>query len=141
MRWLVLACAAFGLTGCAELSDDARLLVGVKAAASRGIPPDQVEAVVGRQAVVNTFKTEHGDRALERLSFAMWGPRPDVPDRLFPSPAAAARYAKEWTHRLYTAQEVVCWVRPVEGRPRKLVGIAWHDDGEAEVFFGVVSPP
>jgi hypothetical protein len=101
---------------------DALLVAAVRAAAAKGLRPDKVEAVVGQRATLNTFRKQDVD------SFQSADIAPD-PNR---KPALPERKTLRWA---------AYWVRPVESRNPKVVGIAWPKKGAPRLFFGEVLPP
>lgn len=105
-------------------SGDARLVAAVKRAAAAQLAPDAVEARVGRPATIRHWLDRDG-RPLVRVDLA---PDPAEGQRMLP---------------LADARDVVYWVRSVEDEHHnpRVVGILWHPDGKAELFFAVVLPP
>jgi len=101
---------------------DANLLAAVKAAAEKGIGPDKVEAAVGTKATLNTL------RKVDRDAFSLADIAAD-PDR---KPALPPRDSLRW---------VVYWVRPIDSRTPKIVGIVWPREGKPQPFYGEVLPP
>ena len=100
---------------------DAKLIAAVRAAVEKGIEPDKAEEVAGKRATLNTLRKE--DRMLfEIVSIA------EDQDR-------KPTFPKGDTPRC-----VAYWVRPVEGRNPKVVGVYWPKEGKARIFFGEVLP-
>jgi hypothetical protein len=106
----------------AGLTKDEKLVSAIQSALKHGIGPAKVEAAVGKRATLNTVRKgdrdpfEHADIAPDRDS------GPALPDR------------KTIRHAAY-------WVRPIEGRNPKLVGIVWPKTGKPQIFFGELLPP
>ena len=121
--WLLLAASGDG-RGPADITKDAdaRLVARVKAAAAKGIMPDKIEAAVRTRATLNTFREE--DRGPFRRADIAPDPDggPGLPD------AKTIRWA-------------AYWVRPVEARNPRIVGIVWPKEGRPRVFFGKALPP
>jgi hypothetical protein len=102
---------------------DEKLVSAIKAAIEKGLAPDKVEDSVGSKATLNTFRKE------DRGPFSRADIVPD-PDR---KPALPDRDSLQW---------VAYWIRPVEGRNPKLVGIFWpKKEGKPQIFFGEILPP
>jgi hypothetical protein len=108
--------------GADAKASDRKLIAAVKAAAVNGLQPAKVETAVGVKATLNTL------RKPDRDSFSRADIVPD-PDN---KPRLPARDSLRW---------VVYWVRPIEGRNPKLVGIFWPKEGKPQVFFGEILPP
>lgn len=115
-----------GLASSQESGDkkaaDKKLVAAVKAAADKVIDADKVEAVVGVKATLNTFRKEDRGRFSRVDIVADPDSKPALPDR------DGLRWA-------------AYWIRPVEGRNPKLVGIYWPKEGKPQVFFGEILPP
>ena len=102
---------------------DEKLVAAIKSAIEKDLSPDKVEDAVGAKATLNTIRKE------DRGSFSRADIIPD-PDR---KPALPDRDSLQW---------VAYWVRPVEGRNPKLVGIFWpKKDAKPQIFFGEILPP
>jgi hypothetical protein len=101
---------------------DEKLVAAVKAAAGKGIGPKNVEVAVGTKATLNTFHKE------DRGPFSRADIVPD-PDQ---KPVLPERASLRW---------VAYWVRPLEARNPKIVGIFWPKKGKPQMFFGEVLPP
>ena len=119
---LLFAAAASGLAGVDAEGADAKLLAAVKAAADKGIGPDKIEAAVGTKATLNTR------RAADRDAFS----GADIAEDPGRKPALPARDSLRW---------VVYWVRPVDSRNPKVVGVCWPKEGKPQLFYGEVLPP
>jgi hypothetical protein len=124
-RW-ILCGFLLAVSGQAQEKDDTKLkdeklIASLKAALKQEIEADKVEAAVGR-AALNTVRRQDRDT----FSRADIAPDPDsgpaLPDR-------------------ETIRYVAYWVRPVESRNPKIVGIVWPNKGKPHVFFGEVLPP
>ena len=121
--WLLLAASGDGQRS-ADITKgrDAKLVAAVKAAADKGLAPDKVEAVVGTRATLNTIREE------DRGPFS----RADIARDPDGGPGLPTRKTTRWA---------AYWVRPVEARNPKIVGIVWPKEGKPRVFFGEVLPP
>ena len=99
---------------------DRTLIAAVRAAAAAALPPDAVEARVGRTAMVSTARPT-------------W---PDIPHKhdMDGEPGEAERF------HVATAVHFVFWRRPVPLRGAHVVGIQWTAAGSPTVFFGVYDP-
>jgi hypothetical protein len=104
-----------------ELSD-AELIDAVRRAVHDGVGPADVEAFVGQKAWINTTR-EPDATAMKMVDI---GPDEESGTDL---------------PRLRDARDVVYWGRPLESHDPRLAGIAWNNDGTAEIFFGVLYPP
>lgn len=102
---------------------DQQLVKAVKAAAQARVPPDRVEARVGKSAAVNTSRGEI-DRA--RLRGAT----------IYPDDAAQAQPV-----RFDGARDVVYWGRDVAAHNAPIVGLIYKADGSVEDFTAYVLPP
>jgi hypothetical protein len=101
---------------------DRKLVAAVRVAAARDLAPNEAERAVGMKAVLNT------SRERDRWVFT----RADIvadPDH---EEALPARDSIRWA---------AYWVRNVESRNPKLVGIYWPKEGRPKVFFGELLPP
>jgi DNA-binding CsgD family transcriptional regulator len=102
---------------------DMMLVSKTQSAVELGLSPRMVETHVRWSATVNTARKR--DRLV--LRFARISPDPARPKQAF-SPQGL--------------KDAVYWVRPFRsGRAVRVVGIIWTDEGEAEVFFGLIYPP
>jgi hypothetical protein len=118
----VLLCAASLVGQKNAAKEDARLLAAVEAAGKNGLAPGKVEAAVGRRATLNTFR-EEDDGPFHRADIA--------PDRKR-NPSLPGRKGIRWA---------AYWVRPVEARNPRIVGIVWPKKGKPRIFYGEVLPP
>src|SRR5262245_23627427 len=90
--------------------DDAALIRAVESAAQQDIPIKDIEAFVGQQASVNTFRHE---------------PFPPLATRIGGDPPESTP-APDWSEW----QDVIFWIRPTEMRKyHKIIGIAWSTQG------------
>jgi hypothetical protein len=100
---------------------DRALIAAVRAAAAAGAPPEEVEALVGRKAALNSA----GEGTLMRV-YKHWPERdPEWPSEVL---------------HLDDDLQVVIWFRPVETHYRRLVGIQWPRSGPPTVWFGILIP-
>lgn len=113
---------SFAPAPSARNDSDKKLIDGVKAAATKGAAPTDVDAVVGTKSTLNTA------RARDRATFS----RVDLVEDPDNKPALSARDSLRW---------VAGWVRPVESKNPKVVGICWPKEGNLRVFYGEVLPP
>jgi hypothetical protein len=109
------------IDGKQAMTDDA-LIRGVRSAVDARIAPNKIEAHVGHKSMVNTT-TGFPLEGLRRVN-------------LIPDPEHAAE-----TLNLDSAVAVVYFGRPVDSSDPKVVGVQYHRDGSAAVFFGIVLPP
>jgi len=97
-----------------ENERDANLVHAVERAVAKKIEPLEVETFVGSKVAVNTMK---GNLALEFIDIVPENPEDDPPP-------------------VHSASNVVFWLRPIEGKARRVVGITWDDEGEPTIFSG-----
>jgi hypothetical protein len=103
------------------MTDDA-VIGRVRSAVDTRVAPGDLEAFVGQKAMVNTI-TGFPLEGLRRVNL--------IPDPEHP----------EHTLKLDSAEAVVYFGRPVESDDPKVVGVQYHRDGSAALFFGIVLPP
>jgi hypothetical protein len=116
-----LALAAWAGRGVA--TSDEQLLHALREAARARATPAQVEARVGRRAIINTSRGEDERHILEHATIY-----PDDAARTSPLTFAGAR-------------DVVYWGRDVPAHNAPIVGLVWKRDGAVEVFTAFVLPP
>jgi hypothetical protein len=109
------------MTDGKQMTDEA-VIQRVRSAVDARVAPREIEAYVGRKAMVNTT-TGFPLEGLRRVNL--------IPDPEHP----------EHTLKLDSAESVVYFGRPVESDDPKVVGIQYHRDGSAALFFGIVLPP
>ena len=119
---LLLASALPASAGMDAESADSKLLAAVKAAAEKGIEPGKIEAAVGTKATLNTL------REVDRDAFS----RADIAEDPGRKPALPARDSLRC---------VVYWVRPIDSKNPKIVGVCWPKEGRPRLFYGEVLPP
>jgi hypothetical protein len=104
-----------------DADKDTKLVEAVKAAAAKGVAPTDVGAIVGTKSTLNTARDK--DRATFSRVDLVEDPdnKPPLPDR-------------------ETLRWVAYWVRPVEARNPKIVGIYWPKEGKPRMFYGEVLP-
>jgi hypothetical protein len=100
---------------------DRRLIAAVRAAAAAGARPEEVEALVGCAAAVNSAR----DGTLWWFEKHWPSDDPEAPTEVL---------------RLDDALQVVVWVRPVKAHDPRLVGIQWPRSGPPTVFFAIRYP-
>ncbi|HEV8323435.1 MAG TPA: hypothetical protein VG389_17595 [Myxococcota bacterium] len=102
---------------------DRTLIAAVRAAAAAGARAEEVEALVGSKAVLNSAR----EGTLMRV-YKHWPAHdPEAPSEVLD---------------LDGALQVVLWKRPVKARIPRLVGIQWpRSGGSPTVFFGIVYDP
>jgi hypothetical protein len=104
--------------------EDEWLIATVIAGVNRGATAEQLEQLVGLAPAVSTLRPgERGRLRWTRLELD--GERPNE---------CSLEQVKE-------ADQVVFWVRPINSRNPKCVGVAWREGGRAHVFFGVICTP
>jgi hypothetical protein len=122
---LTIACLIAVCGSAQEAKDskakDTELLDAIKAAADKETQPEKVEAVVGRKATVNTIRKADRD-VLSIANIA------EDPER---KPVLPRGEAPKW---------VAYWVRRIDTRNPKIVGIFWPEKGKPQVFYGEVLP-
>ncbi len=110
-----------GDPGSAEERDQ-KLIKAIKAAVEQEVEPGKVEASVGVKATINTSRKADADTfgrtdiAADRDSGPAMGNRDDI-------------------------SHVAYWVRPIDSRNPKLVGIVWPKKGKPRIFFAELLPP
>jgi hypothetical protein len=118
---LLAACGSRHRDSMGVNAADRSLIAAVRAAAAAGARPEEVEALVGRAAVVNSAR----DGTLMWF-YKHWPPHdPEAPSEVL---------------NLDEALQVVVWKRPVKARNPRLVGIQWPRAGPPTVFFGILFP-
>jgi hypothetical protein len=124
MAALLLAACCPRPRGFEGINDDDRIFIAlVRRVAAAHPRPEDVEAMVGYPALVNTTRTH----SVEKL-----GTKGGIsPDELAPS---------ECVH-LEDDLHVVMWERPVHTRDPYVVGIQWPRSGPPTVFFGMLPTP
>ena|SRR6266540_1039632 len=101
-----------------NLSDkDEQLVTKIREAISQQTKIEDVETFVGVKATVNTSRTRGRDGLPDFL---------DDPQEVDQIP------------NLREAKDFVYWVRPIESKPTRIVGILWNDKNEMKLFFGIV---
>jgi hypothetical protein len=109
--------------------DDAELIALVKRAEERRVPPQAVEQFVGRKATINTDRDGLDVvRFIKHFGGDVEGRRPT---------AGEGPPLPNWDG----AKHVVYWVRPLEVRNPRCVGLIWSRDGVPRVCFFVIYPP
>jgi hypothetical protein len=103
-------------------NDDDELITRVQEAVRAGVAPDALAERVGRKPAIDTT----AGQPIEMLRRVNLIPDPDHPTEAF---------------SLESAREVVYWVRPIEAKNPRIVGVQLDTDGKAHKFFGVVLPP
>lgn len=103
-------------------TDDDELITRVRAAVAAGDAPDTLAARIGRKPAIDTTAGQP-IAMLRRVDL--------VPDPDHPSEALA----------LASARAVVYWVRPIQAKDPRVVGVQVGADGKPSMFFGVVLPP
>lgn len=106
-----------------EVSADEELISAIRGAVEAGTSPETIERDVGVPATINT--TQGDDRG--GIMIADFAPDPERASDLPPI------HDPSW--------EVVYWVRSIESYNPKIVGVAWDEGGNAQVFFGEVLEP
>ncbi len=119
---LVIALALSGCGSDLTMKDDQalrdeELISAIRGAVKAGRSPETIERDVEVPATINT--TRGDDRGA--LMGADIAPDPERADDLPPI------HDPSW--------EVVYWVRSIESYNPKIVGVAWDEDGNADVFF------
>jgi hypothetical protein len=112
---------AAGGPGSAE-EQDQKLVKAIKAAVKQEVEPGKVEASVGAKATLNTIR------------------KGDV-DTLAGTDIAADRDSRPALGERDAINHVAYWVRPVESRNPRLVGIVWPKKGKPRIFYGELLPP
>jgi hypothetical protein len=102
---------------CSE--EDSRLVAAIMKAAEERMPIEGIEKTVGVRATINT------QRQHERELLAMTDISGDPPESVE-------------APRVHSASNVVFWVRPVESRLPRIIGVVWYGEDQGEVFTGVV---
>jgi cobalt/nickel transport protein len=104
-----------------ETKDD-KLVAAIKAAIANEVEPGKIEAAVGTKATLNTIRKD------DATAFAL----ADIAADAASGPALPDRK---------TIRYVAYWVRPVEGRNPRIVGIVWPNTGKLQLFYGELLPP
>jgi hypothetical protein len=100
--------------------DEEPLVLKVREAIEKKVAIENIEKFVGEDATVNTM------RPVDRDVLALADIEIDRKNSQIAS--------------LKDAKHVVYWIRSIESRNPKLVGVAWTAQDEMKVFFGVVLP-
>jgi hypothetical protein len=114
--------AAGGTGDPSTETKDEKLVRAIKKAIENEVEPGKVDANVGSKATLNTLRKEDAG-LFEIVDIAADpGSGPALPDRK-------------------TIKYVAYWVRPVDGKNPKIVGIVWPKQGKSQIFYGQVLPP
>jgi hypothetical protein len=101
--------------------DDEKLVQMVKEGAKKKVAIMDIEVFVRRNATINTARSR--DKNLFRkVDIEIDRPNSEISS-------------------FSDAQYVVYWVRPVESKVPKVVGLVWTAQNDIKLFFGVVQPP
>jgi hypothetical protein len=103
--------------------EDVKLVLGVLLAAAKGLPPDQIEAVVGRKA-------DFDQPGWPVATFHMPSPPGEETLTLDTRPGQATEAD------LALSTRVLYWRRPGESFLPEIIGLAWAKDGRPKPFFG-----
>jgi len=103
-------------------NDDDELITRIQEAVTAGVAPDALSARVGRKPAIDTT----AGQPIELLRRVNLIPDPDHPTEAL---------------SLERARAVVYWIRPIEAKNPRVVGVQFDTDGKAHTFFGVVLPP
>src|SRR5262249_24095604 len=105
------------------LEKDSQLTQAVKRAVEKRIDSSLVEEFVGLRATLHTGRT--GDRDTLLLAKGL----------------DADREKQEELPDFDSAIAVVYWIRPIESKTTKIIGIVWNKNNSMEVFWGVIYHP
>lgn len=106
----------------ASRTDDDELITRVRAAVAAGDAPETLAARIGRKPAIDTTAGQP-IALLRRVDLV---PDPDHPGEVF---------------TLEGARAVVYWIRPIQTKDPRVVGVQVGADGKPHAFFGVVLPP
>lgn len=100
------------------------LVRAVESAVNEKLPLEKVKTRVGVQPTMITSGNS-ASKALARARVEIDRDPPNV------SPIPVIR----------SATVVVYWIRPMDSRFPKVIGIAWNEEGKGEIFSGILLPP
>jgi hypothetical protein len=122
--FLVAAVCTLPAAGAPDTAQerDQKLVKAIQAAIEKELEPGKVESSVGTKATLNTIRKGDADT----LSGA------DIVADRDAGPAMGDRDA---------ISHVAYWIRPVDSRNPRLVGIVWPKNGKPRIFFGELLPP
>jgi hypothetical protein len=103
-------------------TDDDELTTRVRAAVAAGDAPETLAARIGRKPAIDTTAGQP-IALLRRVDLV---PDPDHPGEAF---------------ALEDARAVVYWIRPIQAKDPRVVGVQVGANGKPRMFFGVVQPP
>jgi hypothetical protein len=103
-------------------TDDDELITRVRSAVAAGDAPETLAARIGRKPAIDTTAGQP-IALLRRVDLV---PDPDHPGEIL---------------ALEGARAVVYWIRPIQARDPRVVGVQVGADGKPHMFFGVVLPP
>jgi hypothetical protein len=101
---------------------DEAVIARMRSAVASHVAPSELEAYMGLKAMVNT-RTGFPLEGLRRVNLV---PDPEHADALL---------------ALDSAEVVVYFERPVPSNDPKVIGIQYHRDGSAALFFAILLPP